>query len=246
MPSPVRDVAVRDGTTMWTKQIYDPGDYPYDVIKESQNKKLTEDGNPSERIRTGRWAGRKIWTLSLIARRTCARTCQHWVTCFDNNMRNAHRFEEGQALEDRIDLEVPLLLARHPEGVVIRLHVVGDFYSEQYVAVWREKLRRFPLLGLFIYTHRHPGTPIGDAILAMERAYPAQVAHRLSDWDGPGASFNGYEGEIEDAPATICPMQLGQVKSCASCGLCFNSTIDILVLDNNRVKQMKLAQRRAS
>ena len=41
-------------------------------------------------------------------------------------------FEHGAALENKLEQEVRELCATY-KGVIIRLHVLGDFYSVQYV-----------------------------------------------------------------------------------------------------------------
>ena len=45
-----------------------------------------------------------------------------------------------------------LLDIDHPNGFAVRLHNLGDFYSLQYVALWRRLLARHPALHVWGYT----------------------------------------------------------------------------------------------
>ena len=51
--------------------------------------------------------------------------------------------------------EVALLDIDHPNGFAVRLHNLGDFYSLQYVALWRRLLARHPALHVWGYSARH-------------------------------------------------------------------------------------------
>ena len=255
MPSPVRDEAIRQGTTMWPQQIFDPGDYPYSILKTSQNTKLTS-GNPNKRIRAGKWAGMKMKTITLVERETCPDSC-HWKGavneqgevkgggCYMNNMRNAPRLKYTPALMPRVGNEITDYLDKHEEGVVVRWQVGGDAPDVKYVEDWGELGRAYPNLGQYGYSHWHPVTPIGDAIRKLNRESDwGQFSLRFSDWDGPDPSYNGWFGAIQDAPSVICPFQLGQVADCASCGLCWNSEINVLDIHHSVQRNMNMAKRR--
>ena len=77
----------------------------------------------------GRWRGFPVYTLTLEERATCPRTCHHWRSCFGNGTHLADRIAAGANLEWRLEREVALLDIDHPRGFVVRLHVLGDFYS---------------------------------------------------------------------------------------------------------------------
>ena len=57
-------------------------------------------------------------------------------------------------MEARLEREIEVLDVRHGGGFVVRLHVLGDFYSVEYVGLWRRLLRQYPTLRVFGYTAR--------------------------------------------------------------------------------------------
>jgi len=186
-----------------------------DTIKKSSNGKL------GKLITKGRWKGFKIFTLTLEERRTCPTTCPHWNDCYGNNMPFAHRFIHGATLEKRIEADLTRLQQKHPNGFALRLHVLGDFYSIEYVQLWDEWLRRFPALHIWGYTARHPGVdPIGDAIESVRTDPDIGARFRLRYSGGskfgltPSADPADWNGE-----GFICPEQTGKTDTCGSCGI---------------------------
>ena len=55
-------------------------------------------------------------------------------------------------MEARLEREIEVLDVRHGGGFVVRFHVLGDFYSVEYVGLWRRLLRQYPTLRVFGYT----------------------------------------------------------------------------------------------
>jgi len=173
-------------------------------------------------VKKGMWKGKRLYSLTLEERTTCPTSCHHWDDCYGNNMPFAHRFTT-----DNIDLflerEIESLLAKHKHGIVVRLHVLGDFYSVEYVNFWREMLEKHPKLCIFGYTARGPLDPIGEAINELNT--PGRCAIRQSrnfaynensDWSY--AAEESFEGASFD-----CPEQTGKVKDCVSCALCWTT-----------------------
>ena len=71
----------------------------------------------------------------------------------------AHRLEHGEELERRLITEVKeicRLAASKDRKVLIRLHVLGDFYSVGYVEMWRKLLVLHKNLYVWGYTHVTP------------------------------------------------------------------------------------------
>ena len=66
----------------------------------------------------------------------------------------ARRVEAGPELEARLERQIEVLDVRHGGGFVVRFHVLGDFYSVEYVGLWRRLLRQYPTLRVFGYTAR--------------------------------------------------------------------------------------------
>jgi hypothetical protein len=176
-------------------------------------------------VTKGRWKGKRMYSVTLVERETCPTSCHHWDDCYGNNMPFAHRFAiEG--LEDKIEKELDELCAKYKKGIVIRLHVLGDFYSVPYVLFWERMLLKYDNLSIFGYTAREQGTKIGNAIFIVTLRYPDRCVIRSSrnkEYNGLGefsyAADESFEGESFD-----CPEQTGKVDSCASCGLCWQTT----------------------
>ena len=110
-------------TTVYPKSIKSPLVPSYQVLKKgSNNKKLGFN------IKSKKWRGSKLYSLTLVERETCPTSCHHWDDCYGNNMPFAHRFSTD-GLETKLESEIETLLEKHPQGITIRLHVLGDFYS---------------------------------------------------------------------------------------------------------------------
>ena len=83
-------------------------------------------------------------------------------------MNHADRVQAGPDLEWRLEREVALLDIDHPNGFAVRLHNLGDFYSLQYVALWRRLLARHSALHVWGYT-AHWNDPIAAALASLVR-----------------------------------------------------------------------------
>jgi len=204
-------------TTRYKKSIKSPNEGR--VLKPgSNNKKLGFN------VRSKKWRGKKLYSLTLTERATCPKSCHHWVDCFGNNMPFAHRFDT-EGLEAKLRQEIDQLMAKHTEGIVVRLHVLGDFYSVGYVEFWASMLQRWPgRLVAFGYTAREPHTAIGQRLADVAAAYPDDWVIRQSR---SKAYDNGwlYAAEEEfEGDCFTCPEQTGKVDSCADCGLCWSVT----------------------
>lgn len=198
------------------------------LLKPSYNEKI------GKFITVGDWAGMHIFTLTLEERATCPRSCHHWDSCYGNNMRYAHRFQHGDVLETRLEEELTALQATYKRtGFAVRLHVLGDFYSERYVALWGKWLKKFPALHVWGYTARHPGAePIGDALETVRLANPKRFAMRYSNHEDASVpqALSGetaytaarLNGRKSAANILTCPEQTGGKKDCASCGICWD------------------------
>ena len=150
----------KPASTMYPKARRDVADVG-NVIKLSKNKKLSDDRLPQ--VKKGKFKGYVIHTLTLEERATCPRTCFHWDDCYGNNMAFAHRIQHGPELENKIRIEIDKLCNTY-KGVMIRLHVLGDFYSVEYVNLWLELLLVYDNLAIWGYTGHQPNSLIGRAI----------------------------------------------------------------------------------
>lgn len=164
------------------------------------------------RVVKGRWAGTPMFSLTLEERATCPVSCRHWRDCYGNRMHHAARQPHGAALVNALEGELAELQRRHPGGFVVRLHVLGDFYSVAYVRAWAGWLDRFPALRVFGYTAWQPGTAIGDAVGQIRND---RFWIRYSD-GAPSTLRTGNDG-------IVCPAQTGATRACATCGLCWTT-----------------------
>ena len=205
-------------TTVYPKSIKSPLDPTYQVLKKgSNNKKL------GFKITSNKWKYKKLYSLTLTERDTCPESCHHWEDCYGNNMPFAHRFDTPgivQAVEEQLET----LVKKHPEGIVLRLHVLGDFYSLDYVRFWERMLKQFPTLCVFGYTAREDNSNIGAAIQFLNIQYQdrwvvrfsrSNETKRIGLWYAAEESFGGK--------AFTCPEQTGKLNSCADCGLCWTA-----------------------
>jgi hypothetical protein len=217
--------------------------YPTTVREPSRNAAdqwALKSGENSSKIGglvlKGRWHGFPIYTLTLEERATCPRTCHHWRSCFGNGTHLADRIAAGSNLEWRLAREVGLLDIDHPRGFCIRAHVLGDFYSVGYVALWRTLLERHPALHVFGFTARHDKSDaIAAALIALTRDYPDHFCMRFSNAPQPfeAASTVSIEHPFQKPKdAVICPEQTGRTESCSTCGLCWATSKRVAFLQH--------------
>jgi hypothetical protein len=119
--------AVVDGRTLFRARVTHPDDAPRVLIPGHNSRKI------GGLVVKGKWAGMPIFTLTLEERKSCWEGCSHWSDCYGNKMNWSRRLKHGAALEERIDDELKVLSHEHPQGFVVRLHVLGDFPSVRYV-----------------------------------------------------------------------------------------------------------------
>jgi hypothetical protein len=213
--------AYRSGRTMFPSRVFDPDEVGR-VLKSAHNS-----AKIGKTVAKGRLRGAPIFTLTLEERATCPRSCQMWSGCYGNNMQAAERIVGGPALEDALTGEVAWLTDRHPDGFLVRLHVLGDFYSVDYVRLWADLLAAFAPLHIFGFTaHRPTDDGIGAAIAALAARDWARFAVRHSGWYFPRRA--SYVMAPDDVPnhgvgAVTCPAQLGLTDCCATCALCWQT-----------------------
>ena len=192
------------------------------------------------KVTHGRWAGRAIYQLSLEERATCPRECEQWNSCYGNGMHRAARHKHGPALIAAISRDLKRLHKKHPQGIVVRLHTLGDFYSLEYIIQWEIWLDRYPSLAVFGYTRRQPGSPMGDYIKQMRDRYWKQFSMRFSGLTGEKNAFvlNGQTNSPSIGDAFVCKQewaeQQGDLTSlyCGNCTACWESTRPVVFLEH--------------
>ncbi|MDE2469723.1 MAG: hypothetical protein KGL35_13545 [Bradyrhizobium sp.] len=215
-----------DGRTLFRKSVVSAADSPRLLIPGENQRKL------GSHVVKGPWKGMPIYALTLEERATCPKSCHHWRSCYGNNMPFARRHELGPDLEEGIVREVRALAAKHPGGFVVRLHVLGDFYSPTYARVWEQMLWAHAALHIFGYTGRPRDSVIGQAISAMNRESGGRCVIRFSTPDGGPMTATTIE-----RPGIVCPVQTGRTDCCGTCGLCWSPAMRdkaIIFLDHGR------------
>lgn len=200
-------------TTRYKKQVKDVWEIKSTLLKPaSANKKL---GGGKTSVGKGKLKGLPMYSLTLTERSTCPQDCQQWTNCYGNNMPFAHRVnhEDLPTLRSRLSSELAKLLSTHSQGVLVRLHVLGDFFSVPYVEFWQEQMEIHPKLHIFGYTHRKKDSDIGKAISVLN-AYGAWIR-----WSDAGGEMSAnVEGE-----GITCPEQTGKTAGCLTCALCWST-----------------------
>ena len=222
---PPEHQSLAQGTTRFPTTVLDPQSQEYVLKSGNNNAKIGRE------VEVGKWKGMPILTLTLEERATCPTECKILDACYGNNMQWAQRFRHGPALERKIRENLQELQIANPMGFVVRLHVLGDFYSLEYVDFWERMLREFPALHVYGYTAHDPSGKIGERLLSLAVVEWERFAMRFS---GSGMSelaslIISKEAECPEN-AFVCPAQTGKKSCCAACGACWESERNVAFL----------------
>ncbi len=229
--------AIRDERTLFRKS----------VVHSDASPRLLVDGHNQRKVgRTivkGAWKGCRIFTLTLEERATCPSSCKHWLSCYGNNMHLSRRHVLDGALIDRLEAEVPALIAKHGR-IAIRLHVLGDFgrpedepLALRYVAFWTLMLLQHEGLHLFGFTAHTLADPIGDAILGMNTSFPRRCRIRFSNSRAPDRlEANSFDPNVSNPSGVVCPAQTEATDCCATCALCWSTDRAISFIEHGKVR----------
>jgi hypothetical protein len=218
-----RHPALKEGRTVHTAFVFDATQRDRVLISGINNAKL------GRLVTKGLWAGSPIYHLSLEERKTCPRSCPVWDACYGNGMPAAVRFRYNANLMRSLPKELAALNERHPNGFVVRLHVLGDFPDLDYVKAWIDWSNRFRALQVEGYTAHARTSEIGQAICKMNLNRPKRWQIRNSVpmdapcepmqvsslWDGANSVPDGIDG-------IVCPQELGKTQTCGTCALCWS------------------------
>ncbi len=204
-----------------------------------QNKKL------GDKVTVKKWKGMTMYSLTLEERATCPTDCGQWENCYGNNMPFAHRFDHTDpSFKPMLELQLEELNRKHPEGYVVRLHVLGDFYDGLYITSWQLWLHKFENLHVFGYTHHDSESQLGSMIGNVNRLHPDRFRIRFSDdcktdfsahvtnKPTPDNQHPIYTRESGADWRVVCPEQMGKTSSCATCGYCWSSDNPIVFIEH--------------
>ena len=192
------------------------------ALKLSKNNKIADKGKLPV-VKKGKFKGYVIFTLTLEERATCPRECYHWDNCYGNNMAFAHRIEHGPALEAKLEEEVKELCSTY-KGVMVRLHVLGDFYSSIYALLWGKLLNRYDNLAVWGYTGHDKNSSVGHILDLIRQTYGSRFSVRFSnDLTYKFAANSTERVKPVKGKSFVCPEQTGDVANCANCALCWSA-----------------------
>lgn len=200
--------------------------YKKSIKAVAQTKSLLKPGSSNKKIgghvSKGRWRGMPIVSLTLEERATCILSCEQWNNCYGDNMPFAHRIDHTDVtFMPVLDLELAGYNARYVTGYLVRLHILGDFFSEEYAEFWRLALLKYPALHIWGYTHVPTDDPIGKIVFAMNGDRCVIRSSDRPDLANSAQVFGeGYgQGDYDIA----CPQQTQATATCGTCALCWDS-----------------------
>lgn len=220
--------------------------FPHSVVTVDENlgQNLLVSGKNSRKlgktVEKGRFKGYEIFQLTLEERATCPTDCGVMRLCYGNSMQWArrHRINDIDVFQVMLEAELDEFFETNPgKGMLVRLHVLGDFFSVEYCYVWKEMLDKYPKLAVFGYTHRRPSEKgrqdeIGDSLQVMKETYPDRFRIRWSR-DIPVTDGTVVIANTPKAPriqeGIVCPAQRDATSTCANCALCWESKKDTIV-----------------
>ena len=207
-------------TTIYKKSIHDLNNYDHDIVKNSTNIKL------GKKVNKGIYKDYKMKTVTLTERKTCPADCVHWHDCYGNNMPFAHRInhEDQNLLQKRIYNE---LLKSTNQLLLIRLHVLGDFFNVKYVKFWSIMLNTFKNIAIYGYTANNINSKIElsrDIAKEIIKLNYSENSHiRFSNDLTNSFSANSYDVvKPVKGESILCPVQENKTANCGTCGLCWN------------------------
>ena len=111
--------------------------------------------------------------------------------------------------------------------LLIRLHILGDFFSVKYVKFWRKMLNTFNNIALYGYTANNikSSIPLSQAIAKeIIKLNNNQHCHiRFSNDLNVSFSANSYDiVKPVKGVSIVCPVQENKTANCGTCGLCWN------------------------
>lgn len=221
--------AIVGGATLFPNRVKTP-DMSDMLFKSGKNNRKI-----GSHVTKGMWAGMPVYTLTLEERATCFTGCEHWADCYGNHMQWPTRWKAGPELERSITNQLDTLSRKHPGGYVIRLHVLGDFPTRQYVQVWAHAIEQHSALNVYGYTRWPKSSPQGKLIDFFNKEHPTRWRIRWSERGGEMGTTTTKDTTARGrvAEGVVCPAQTeGDEVSCGSCGLCWNSSEPIVFINH--------------
>jgi len=213
--------ALHEARTIFPGSVLGTWDSPRFLVSGHNNPKL------GKTVLKGPRAGWPIFHVTLEERATCPRSCPVWADCYGNAMPYARRHAVDEDFLPIFQAEVVTLARAHQDGLLVRLHALGDFFSPAYVALWARLIDTLPQLHVFGYTARREDGDDAEsretarAIRELTETNWEQFAIRFSRPEpGPQHSIV-VDADPRRPDVIMCPAQTEQTTACATCGLCW-------------------------
>ena len=194
-------------------------------------------------VMNGRLKGAPIFTLALEERKTCPRSCILYRECYGNSSPNIIRWAHGRALENAIQNQLRRIFSKQGQ-ILIRLHMLGDFYSKRYLQMWADLLDRYDGLNIFGFTAHGSDTSLGRGIKWLREQDPQRFAVRTSGETGPMGSWTiDWPTEkkfvrINGDSGLVCPEQRDANDTgkrgihCGNCCACWQSDVPVVFIEH--------------
>lgn len=197
-------------------------------------------------VKRGKYAGYAMYSLTLEERATCSPDCGQLKTCYGNNMPFAKRYNVTGLLMAAIDEQLAKL-TRRGRRILLRLHILGDFYSVGYVNFWQSMLRKYPTMAAFGYTHWPIITPQGQAVERLVKTsdgrfnikFSADHARQIPLLDCYTIGGTIVVKDWADAPSgwIKCPAQMAADRGradigCAECGIACATATNVAFVEH--------------
>lgn len=218
------------------------------ALKISTNKKL------GVKVLVKRYKDFPMVSLTLEERATCTKHCIFYDGCYGDNMPFATRYKIDASLLVQIEEDLIFYSKKYPLGFLVRLHVLGDFDSPEYVLFWERMLEKYKPLHIFGYTSRHEDIPdnlsksIGIEIDRLRSLYGFRFAVRDSNCSTHNFTALSMDTQLakdklKAKELFVCPEQTGHVKGCVDCGLCWTSEKAVGFINHSRkaLRERKVA-----
>lgn len=225
--------AVVEGRTLHQRLLRSPNEDDWVLKSGEHNRKL------GSHVTKRKWQGFPIFSLSLEERATCPRSCAVWNICYGNHVSQykAYRYRHGPELEAQLARELKILSveAATRRGFVVRLHALGDFYSVEYVSLWREWLQKYTPLRVFGYTAWPRSSEIGQTVGELADEQWDRFAIRFSEASDKQRSAGTIIAETsrpDPSHVIVCPVETGKTDCCGTCGLCWTTDKRIVFVEH--------------
>ena len=113
--------------------------------------------------------------------------------------------------------------------VLIRLHVLGDFFNVNYVKFWKfvvnvSKRFTFGYTATNVNSKLKQSREIATEIKKLTARFKERFAIRFSNDENDLFSANSFENEKpQKGISIVCPEQEGKTATCGTCGFCWTS-----------------------